>query len=257
MKRILTLTLLTLFFGLSGWSQNYVNYNRESRWFIGLNGGGTFTTRTEVPNLIRGGYGLTFGKSIGMDPGKLFSWDVRFRFLHAFYGGQSTTHYNLDSASASTLSPLYSPTIINQYQDSIGYFVPNFKTTIIRYSLELALNTNRLRERTGWNFSVFGGIGLTGYHTKADLTDGSNNMYDYDNMSLSPTKSNYLSFQDKNYETDLVGTESDFEWDWMPSFGFGISYQIAPAVSFGIPSKLSVLVHVILCSIPNETAGAI
>ena len=118
MKRILTLSLLTLLFGLQGWSQNtYTNYDRDSRWFIGINGGGTFHTQTEVPVLGRGGYGFTFGKSIGMDPGKFFSWDVRMRFLHAFFAGQSTSAYNLDD---STYGLFNYGTNLNEYQDSVG-----------------------------------------------------------------------------------------------------------------------------------------
>lgn len=236
MKRIFTLALLTLFFGLSGWSQNYVNYNRDSRWFIGINGGGTFHTQTEVPVMVRGGYGFTFGKSIGMDPGKFFAWDVRFRFLHAFYAGQGTSQYTLDSTSTTGLFDY--DTNLQPYQDSIGYFVPNFRTNVARFSLELVLNTNRLRERTGWNFSVFGGIGATGYHTKTDLFDGSGNIYDYNNAGPL-TASNLNSFQDNDFETDLVGTDSDYEWGWMPSFGLGISYQLSPAVSIGLEHKMT------------------
>ncbi|MBL7899440.1 MAG: hypothetical protein JNJ99_12955 [Crocinitomicaceae bacterium] len=94
MKRIFTLLVLTFITSLTATAQTYVNYDRDSRWFIGLNGGATFHTQTEVPILYRGGYGLTLGKSIGMHPGKVFSWDIRGRFLHAFYAGQQTEHYN-------------------------------------------------------------------------------------------------------------------------------------------------------------------
>src|SRR5687768_14446721 len=143
MKRIFTLFLLTLFVGLTSWSQTYVNYDRDSRWFIGINGGATFHTQTEVPVLYRGGYGFTLGKSIGMHPGKVFSWDVRGRFLHAFFAGQGTEPYALDSTS--NYGMFNYGTNLTQYEDSIGYFVPNFRTTAARFSLELVLNTNRLR----------------------------------------------------------------------------------------------------------------
>jgi hypothetical protein len=258
MKRIFTLFLLTLFVGITSWSQSHINYDRDTRWFIGLNGGATFHTSTETPILYRGGYGFTFGKSIGMDPKKFFSWDIRARFLHAFFAGQGTSNYALDSISSSTLSPLYPSAILNNYQDSVGFFVPNFKTQAARFSIELVLNTNRLRERTGWNLSVFGGIGLTGYHTKTDLTEdvfGSNEIYQYDEMLLNPTQSNYLFFQDKKYETDLVGTSTNFEWDWMPSFGVGISYQLSPAVAFGLEHKMTWTRTDNFDGMPNTMAG--
>ena len=142
MNRIFTLLFLTLFFGLSANSQTHVNYDRDSRWFIGINGGGTFHDQTENPYSVRGGYGFTFGTSIGMDPGKFFSWDIRARFLNAYFAGQGTSPYYLDSTSAAGL-PLYPSSTLSAYSDSIGYFVPNFKTTAVRWSLELVLNTNR------------------------------------------------------------------------------------------------------------------
>ena len=202
MKRIFTLLALTFIFTISGFSQSHINYDRDSRWFLGINGGGTWHTQTETQQRIRGGYGFVIGASIGMHPKKLFSWDIRVRFLHAYVGGQSTDRYNLDSTSTSGLSGYGSN--LNTYQDSTGYFIPNFRTTLIRGSLELVLNTNRWRERTGWNFSIFGGIGITGYHTKTDLFDGSaNNIYDYDNINQG-SQSSLMSAQDGDFETDLV-----------------------------------------------------
>src|SRR5688572_17827157 len=116
MKRLFTLFLLTFLVGASSWSQTYVNYDRDSRWFIGINGGTTFHTQTEVPVLYRGGWGFYFGHSIGMHPKKMFSWDVRYRFLNAYFGGQATSPYNLDSNSVNAITN-FGPTL-NQYKDS-------------------------------------------------------------------------------------------------------------------------------------------
>ena len=236
MKRIFTLLVLTVLFAFSGLSQkSYINYSKDSRWFFGINGGATWHTRTEVNNIVKGGYGFTFGHSFGMRPEKLFSWDLRFRYLHGWFAGQSTEHFTLDSTV--TTAPGYGSNL-QTYQDTAGYYIPNFKTQLLSGSIELALNTNRLRENTGWNIQIFGGLGLKGYQSKADLFDGSGNIYDYNSVTNNSI-SGLLSAQDGNYETYVTGTDSEFEIDWAPSFGVGISYQIAPWVSLGISHKMT------------------
>lgn len=236
MKRIFTLIVLMITFGMSVNAQkSYINYSKDSRWFFGLNGGATWHTKTEVDNVIRGGYGFTFGRSFGMKPEKLFSWDLRLRYLHGWWGGQNTSQYTLDSTTTTELDAY--GTSLQNYQDSTGYFIPNFRTQLMSGSLELALNTNRLRENTGWNFQIFGGIGIKGYNSKADLLNGTQ-PYDYDNMNTS-SQVNILKEQDGNYETYVTGGDADFFVDWMGSFGVGISYQVSPWASIGIGHKMT------------------
>ena len=78
MKTLYTLLIIALFSTFGAQAQSKVNYN--SKWFIGVNAGGTYHSNTEVDvnGLYRGGLGFTFGKSFGMEKGKLFSWDFRF-----------------------------------------------------------------------------------------------------------------------------------------------------------------------------------
>ncbi|MFT4601504.1 MAG: hypothetical protein ACI857_001684, partial [Arenicella sp.] len=222
----------------SGFSQkSHINYEKDSRWFFGINGGATWHTRTEVDNVVKGGYGFTFGHSFGMRPEKLFSWDLRLRYLHGWWGGQATNQHLLDSTGVANTPSGYGNSL-QTYQDSTGYFIPNFKSQLMSGSLELALNTNRLRENTGWNIQIFGGIGIKGYNSKADLLDSNNEIYDYDNIG-GLTKPNLLANQDGNYETYVTGSDSEFEVDWMPSFGAGISYQVSPWASIGISHKMT------------------
>ncbi|MCB9223882.1 MAG: hypothetical protein H6582_06860 [Crocinitomicaceae bacterium] len=236
MRRLFTLLVLTFAFTFGAFSQkSYVNYDKDSRWFFGINGGATWHTKTEVDNLIHGGYGFTFGRSFGMRSQKLFSWDLRLRYLHGWWGGQNTSPYTLDSTTTGLSA--YNNNL-QTYQDSLGYFIPNFRTQLMSGSLELALNTNRLRENTGWNFQIFGGLGIKAYNAKADLFDGSGNIYDYDNINTS-TKTSILKEQDGNYETYVTGGDGDYEVDWMGSFGVGISYQVAPWASIGISHKMT------------------
>lgn len=247
---LLTISILTLG---QGFAQNHVNYNRDSRWFIGLNAGGTWTTQTEVPYRIRGGYGLTFGKSFGMEPDKIFAWDLRARFLHAQFMGQSLTRYSLDSSSTIGLDH-FGAGSLQTYQDSLGYFYSNYRTNLLRGSVELVLNTNRLRQNTGWNLSVFGGIGITGYHTATDLFDVNNQPYQYD-LLTSPSVSNMDDLQDNFYETDLVGDVYNYKVDWMPSFGFGISKQVLPGVAIGLEHKMTWTRTNLFDGMPNNVGG--
>ncbi len=252
MKRIFTLLTLLFIFTASGFSQSHINYDRDTRWFMGINGGGTWHTQTETQMRIRGGYGFVVGASIGMHPKKMFSWDIRARFLHAYIGGQSEDRYDLNS---STTDGLYNyGSNLDTYQDSIGYFMPNFRTTLLSGSMELVLNTNRWRERTGWNFYLFGGIGIKGYHTKADLFDESGDIYDYDNLG-STSQTNLMSYQDGDFETSLVGTSDDYEVDWMPSFGAGISYQLSPAVAMGLEHKMTWTRNNTFDGMPNDVSS--
>jgi hypothetical protein len=67
MIRIITILAISLISIFQGFSQNYIDYNRDTRWFIGLNGGGTWSSQTEIPYRFRAGAGFTFGKSFGMN----------------------------------------------------------------------------------------------------------------------------------------------------------------------------------------------
>jgi len=235
-------------------AQSHVDYDRDTRWFIGLNVGGTWTTQTEVPYRLRAGYGFTFGKSFGMEQDKIFSWDLRARFLHAQFMGQATNRYMLDSSTTPGLVQ-YGPAI-SAYQDSLGYFIPNYKTNLLSGSLELVLNTNRLRQRTGWNLSVFGGVGIKGYQTSTDLIDDdiflNESIYNYDELS-STTQSNVLNLQDNDYETYINGDGfGTYDVDWAPSFGFGISKQVHPAVAIGLEHKMTWTRNNLFDGMPNN-----
>ena len=235
-------------------SQSHVDYDRDTRWFIGLNVGGTWTTQTEVPYRLRAGYGFTFGKSFGMEQDKIFSWDLRARFLHAQFMGQATNRYMLDSSTTPGLVQ-YGPAI-SAYQDSLGYFIPNYKTNLLSGSLELVLNTNRLRQRTGWNLSVFGGVGIKGYQTSTDLIDDdiflNESIYNYDELS-STTQSNVLNLQDNDYETYINGDGfGTYDVDWAPSFGFGIRKQVHPAVAIGLEHKMTWTRNNLFDGMPNN-----
>lgn len=242
MKRLFTLLFLTIFLGSGAIAQkdSKVNYERDTKWFIGANIGGTWTTSTETDWRLRSGYGFTLGRSIlGQRKGSPISFDLRARFLNAYVGGQSTSRFNLDSASTENLVADGYGEVMNTYRDSIGFYVPNYRTRLWEYDLELVMNTNALRERTGFNFYIWGGIGGTWYTTKTDLIEGDffSQIYDYNTIGTS--QSDLVSAQDGGYETKLVGSINNLNVDWMPSVGAGISYQINPWLSIGAEHKMT------------------
>ena len=242
MKTLYTLLVIALFSTFGAQAQSKVSYD-NSKWFLGLNLGGTYHSRTEVNvnALYRAGLGFTLGKSYNMEKGNLLSWDFRFRYLHANYRGLSKSKYNLDTTNTQQLNL---GAVLDQYQQNYGYYVPNFNTKVNDFSLELQLNTNRLRERTGWNLFVFGGLGVTHYKTDVDLTQGSS------------IKNEDELFDRPDFAT-LYETKSAERVEIMPHFGAGIERQLSPNVSFGIMGRMSWTRHNDFDGMPNNMDGTV
>ena len=85
MKRIITLAFLLYF--IPSLHAQHVNYETDSKWFFGLNVGATWNT-TDVKNETNIGYGFLLGKSFNYGYGKIFSFDLRLRYLHGLWYGQ-------------------------------------------------------------------------------------------------------------------------------------------------------------------------
>lgn len=203
-----------------------VNYDNDSRWFWGLNVGATWT-KTDVPHKLDLGYGLMLGHQFNYNYGKPISFDLRLRYLTGLWKG-----YNTDSTNVSA-NPVY-----NDYNAQGQPVVLNFGTRLHELSLELAIHLNRLRERTGWDPYIFGGIGYTWYRTKGNLYGSDGSIYLYDSTKLassSYTQSEIHAMTDKKFETDLNSPSSMGKF--MPSVGIGIGYQVGKGVSLGIEHK--------------------
>lgn len=203
-----------------------VNYDNDSRWFWGLNVGGTWT-KTDVPYKLDLGYGAMLGRQFNYNYGKPVSFDLRLRYLTGLWKG-----YNTDSTNVSA-NPVYS-----DYNNQNKPAVLNFGTKVHEISLELAIHLNKLRERTGWDPYIFGGIGYTWYRAKGDLLNDNGFWYEYDSTKLangSYTQSEIHALTDKKFDTDLNAPASMGRF--MPSVGIGLGYQIAKGVSLGIEHK--------------------
>lgn len=201
-----------------------VDYDNDTRWFWGLNVGGTWT-KTDIPYRLDIGGGLIVGKQLNFNYGKVFSFDIRGRYLTGLWKG-----YNTDTTNVSGNS------IYQEYTNANKPVYLNFGTRVHELSLELAIHLNNLRANTGFDPYIFGGIGYTWYHTAGDLKNGFGEIYDYDTLSSpNPSQHDIASMTDKKFETSLNG--SGFQGAFMPSLGFGIGYQFGKGFSMGIEHK--------------------
>lgn len=213
MRKLYALLLLLL--TVTSISAQNVNYN-SSKWFWGLNYGGTWHS-TDLEHERYNGWGLTLGRSYNYDYGRGLSFDIRGRFLSGQWYGQANNFSQLDLNSNPVLSP---------YFTSNPTYVHNFRSDIRELDLELVLHAGRLRERTGFDPYIFGGVGLTWQQTWSDVLD-TNGIYDYNSLDLSiPVQQQLLGFTDQIYESRLDGLQgNDWAVKWMPSLGFGLAYH--------------------------------
>ena len=213
MRKLYALLLFAL--TLTNISAQHVNYN-SSKWFWGLNYGGTWHS-TDLDYERYNGWGLTLGRSYNYDYGRGLSFDIRGRFLSGQWYGQTDAFTQLDINANPALSP---------YFNTNPTYVHNFRSDIRELNLELVLHAGRLRERTGFDPYVFGGVGLTWQQTWADALD-TLGTYDYGSLDITqPAQQQLIGFMDDIYETRLDGLQgNDWAVNWMPSLGFGLAYH--------------------------------
>lgn len=224
MRKFYALLLFAL--TLSTATAQHVNYN-SSKWFWGFNYGATWHS-TDIDFERYTGWGLTLGRSYNYDYGRGLSFDLRGRFLSGQWYGQDQT--------VSILTPNANP-LLASYLTGNNQYVYNFRSDIRELDLELVLHAGRLRERTGFDPYVFGGVGLTWQQTWTDAFDSLGN-YDYNALDAGlPANTQLVGVLDDIYETRLDGLQND-EWaiNWMPSLGFGLAYHKG-RVSFGVEHK--------------------
>ena len=152
MNRIVTLSIL-FFFTIMGATAQKIDYENSGKWYLGLNVGGTWQT-SDIKNQTYVGYGVVLGKSFNYNYGKRLVFDLRARYLHGDW-------YGKDAESDSSYIP------VNSSLDTI-YSINNFQSTQNRLALVLVIHGNRIRERTGFDPYIFGGIGLTWANVWAD-----------------------------------------------------------------------------------------
>jgi len=225
--RKIYLTIIIVSYFLNAYSQR-VDYDHTSKWFLGFNVGATWNS-TDVKNLTSAGWGFTLGKSYNYDYGKILSFDLRGRYLRGYWYGQ-----DFDTTSLVN----YSGGALTSYKDSLGFSVNNFQADVHRLALELAIHANKLRERTGLDPYIFGGVGLTWHQTYGDLKNEFGD-YAYDDL-LNNGELNSSMIEntlDGIFDAPLDGSSDKYKVNFMPSLGFGLGYQVGKRVSIGIEHK--------------------
>ena len=209
-------TLLFLLTSTSFYFAQKVNYE-SSKWFWGFNIGSTWSN-TDLKDENYNGFGLTLGRSYNYDYGHTLSFDLRGRFLAGQWYGQGNDYTTLGSS----INPVLQP-----YMTGNQNYVHNFRTDIRELDLELVLHAGKLRERTGFDPYIFGGVGLTWQQNWTDALDTAGLIYDYNAMAAAGPLSEQLpGVLDNLYETRLDGlTNNEWQINWMPSLGFGLAYH--------------------------------
>jgi large repetitive protein len=209
-------------------SAQRVDYDNSSRWFLGLNLGGTWNS-TDVKNKTATGFGFTLGKSYNYGYGKALSFDLRARYLRGFWYGQDA-----DTTSLAN----YTGTALSSYKNSLGFTINNFQADVHRLAFELVIHGNGILESTGFDPYIFGGIGLTWAQTFGDLSNDFGS-YAYDSL----LQNNQLSSSDLEntldgiYDSPLDGSSNRYMVNFMPSLGFGLGYQVGKRTTIGIEHK--------------------
>jgi hypothetical protein len=235
MNKIITLGIsLLLIFGAA--HAQKIDYDNSSKWFLGFNFGGTWHT-SDVKNDLNGGWGITLGKSFNYNYGKRLSFDVRARYLGGRWYGQDNNLTTFDSLSyfQQESKPLA------LYADSSSFsLVNNFQTELHSLSLELVLHANGIRERSGWDPYIFGGIGVKWFQTYGDLLnqDSIGGIYDYSSLGSDVNSTSISALNDGIFDSALEGSTQDkFSVGIMPSLGVGLGYQVGKRVTLGLEHK--------------------
>ena len=224
MRKLYSLFLIVFFYTAA--SAQHVNYN-SSKWFWGFNYGGTWHS-TDIDFERYNGWGLTLGRSYNYDYGHRLSFDIRGRFLSGQWYGQDQ--------QIATLTEYVNP-VLTSYLIGNNTYVHNFRSDVRELDLELVLHAGNLRDRTGFDPYIFGGLGLTWQQTWTDAFD-TLGIYDYNSLDPSQNMNTQLiGVLDGIYETRLDGLQNnDWKVNWMPSLGFGLAFHQG-RVSLGIEHK--------------------
>jgi hypothetical protein len=215
---------------------------RTAGWVtLGIDGGTAFQSSDVKIDFKGYGGGLTLAKNLAYRPGGLLSFDLRGRFLLTRSFGLDTKRsfgiQNNDWLNGTKSNANY---LLDQKAPNDSSFVyQNFRNGMGELGLEGVLTFNRLRERTGIVFALFGGIGIDAYRTRIDQLDASGARYNYLNVNeknnSAQIKSDLTGLRDGKYETDVDATQVR----WMPAVGLELGYQITPTFVIGIGHKIT------------------
>ena len=216
---------------------------------FGLNAGWAY--QTSDVRVASGGYGFgaTLAKNLYYRNNAIFAFDLRGRLLLArTYGLDPFRSYEIAANTAlnGDRSLDYTTYPVN-LEEPRGFVFQNHRTDIFELGLEGVLTFNRLRERTGFVLSLFGGIGADWYRAKIDQADANGDEYfeEYaalkDNIGESTARQELRdAILDGVYETNADGFANNTgKIGLMPNLGVEIGYQLAPRFSIHLGHRVT------------------
>jgi large repetitive protein len=221
---------------------------RERGWVtFGIDGGLAYQTADVRTTFDGWGAGMTLGKNLAYRPGGLLSFDIRGRGLFTrSYGTdwRSSTGIQRNQALNGNYNPNANYVLDLSNPLDSSFVFSNYRTGMGELGLEGVLTFNRLRERTGVVFSLFGGIGLDLYRTRINQLDANGQRYNYLGIDRSNGRAAVLadleSLRDNSYESRADGlADSGIGAGLMPGAGFELGYQVAPRFVIGIGHKIT------------------
>lgn len=228
-------------------STTHFSKNQQGWWTLGINAGTAYQTSDVCTDPRGWGAGLTLGKNLFYRPTAPVSFDLRGRFLVSkSYGADAVRSFGLaknsvlNGQSNSNLNYLLDQ---NSTLDS-SFVFQNYRNTAAELGLEGVLTFNRLRQRTGVVFSLFGGIGLDAYSVQTDQLGSDGKIYNYlkinENANSRSIRADLDVLRDGDFETDADGFQnSSTRFGLMPNLGVELGYQLTPNFYAGIGHKLT------------------
>lgn len=208
---------------------------QDGAWTLGLNGGAAYQ-QSDVCALPGGGFGLTLGKNIYHRPNGWLDVDVRGRYLYTHTRGAN--HFRSGDISKNSL--LNGTTGgVDSYVTTPGYVFQNHTTDIHEGSGELVFTANRLRQNTGIELGVFGGVGIDFHQARTDMENNFNGdaNYDYSTIDTDGSRRYVLNqlnvMQDGEAWNNADGYSDGFRASIMPSAGLELGYAVTPWFSIG------------------------
>jgi len=221
---------------------------KRGDYTFGINAGYAYQSSDVRSAGNGGGFGLTAGRTLLAGAYSPISVEMRGRLLLArTFGLDPLRSFQIQNNKALNgtqgLNYLNYPANLDEPQ---GFVFQNYRTTIGELSAELVFTLEELRRKTGIIASVYGGIGLDGFHSKIDQADASGSEYfsAYANLNDNRPIAAILrdltgSVLDGTYETNADGFSGAPNFRAMPSLGVELGFQISPALSVHAGHRLT------------------
>ncbi len=212
-------------------------------WTLGINAGSAYQSSDVCREYNGWGVGLTLAKNLYYKPGAPLSFDLRGRLLYTqSYGDdfEPSTGLTFNNAVNGTDRELAGEQIVDF--TPAGQYYANHKTHIGELGLEGVFTLNRLRERTNWIVSLYGGLNLDWYKSLTDQVGVDGLQYDYSSISgadRGDVSSQLDAVRDGTFETTADGNNEFGTLTWMPSAGLEVGYQLTPRFSIHAGHKVT------------------